>query len=322
MSSDVTLLTRSRRFKSLIRRPFLGVYHLEGEFAGEPLSILVADDGSTLDYIRGLAFPKGCSQSRKGLVSVFRAMELGRSDADVVVIGTSHLLIDRYKKSGFTCAPKSVRMLLPVCDGPDDMVEKLPGSAREDLRRNIRRMMTHDFSYEVTSDEAWFELFYHEMYKCYAETKFGDHARVCSYAMLKNDFRRGMGISISRDGDPVAGAVSYLEGATMVNHWRGILHGDQAAAREGAALALYYFRIHLAFTLGCKIADFGYNAPFVSDNVMAYKLKWGMEAEKSDNSRRLYAIAAPKRTEQAMRFLRANRFYCLIDGGVELCHEY
>jgi hypothetical protein len=322
MSSDASLLTRWRRLKSLIRRPFLGVYRLEGDFAGEPLSILVADDGSTLGYIRALAFPAGCSQSRKGLVSVFRAMELGRSNADLVVVGGSQLLIDRYKRAGFSFAPKAVRVELSIYDEPDVMVERLPRPARKDLRRSIRRMQEQSFSYEVTNDEQWFDMFYHEMYKPYAENKFGDLARIESYGMLKRDFMRGMGVSISRNGDPVAGGISWVEDTTMVNYWRGILHGDQVVAHEGASLALYYYRIHLAFAMGCKVADFGYSAPFVSDGVLSYKLKWGMKVETSNNSRRVYAIAAPARTEQALRFLRANPFYSLTDKGVGLCDDF
>ncbi|MDO8587682.1 MAG: GNAT family N-acetyltransferase [Armatimonadota bacterium] len=322
MSSNASLLTRARRLKSLIVRPFLGVYHLEGEFQDQPLSMVVAGDSTTLGYIRGLAFPKGCGVSRKGVVSQFKAPGLARAEADVVVIGASRLLAPKYREMGFSLAPRSVRLSLAVYDNPDSMVDNLPGSAREDLRRNIRRMKQNNYQCEITNDDDWFDLFYHRMYKPYAENKYGELTHLCGYRRLRYDFRRGMGISVRRDGSHVAGAVSYFNGSVMINHWKGILDGDQAVARDGASLALYYYRIQLAFERGYKTADFGYSAPFVTDGALNYKLKWGMEVVNRDNSRVVYAIAAPGRTEQAVRFLRANRFYCLNGKGLELCDDF
>jgi len=322
MNSNASLLARLRRVKSLALHPYLGIYHLEGEFSGAPLHILVADDGFVLDYIRGLAFPNGCNQTKKGFVSAFRAMDLGRSNADMVIVGANHLLLPRYEGLGFKFAPRFVRLDLRIYDTPARMIDNLPASAREDLRRNARRMMAQGFEYEVTSDKDWFDLFYYDMYRPYAENLFGELARVHPYAMVKRDFERGIGVSIKRDGNPVAGAVSYFRDSTMVNWWKGMLHGDHSYTRVGASMALYYYRIELASMHGCKMADFGYSAPFLSDGALNYKLKWGMEVAKADNSRGVYAITAPGRTEQAMRFLRANRFFCLTDRGVELCDDF
>jgi hypothetical protein len=323
MSTETSCLVWAKRVKSLIRRPLLPVYSVDGDFKGERLRILVADDGGTLGYIRMLAFPKESNIRRIGSISAFRASELAhRGDADLVVVGANHLLLSKYTASDFYFAPRFVRLSLYVYDTPDVMVDKLHGSAREDLKRNIRRMTERGYSYDVTTDQQWFDLFYYRMYKPYAESRHGDLARIHKYETIRKDFRRGAGISIKREGTPVAGAIAYTDGSTMYNPCKGILDGDPALCREGASVALYYYSLHLAHSSGCKIADFGYSPPFLSDGALSYKLKWGMDILNRDDSNGVYAIAAPGRTEQALRFLKANRFYCLTTRGIELCNEF
>jgi hypothetical protein len=322
MSTRTSFRVRAERLKSLIRRPLLPVYLLEGEFQGGRLRVVVADDGATLGYFRRLAFPVGSSLSRRGVVSAFRAADLASSDADLVVIGANHFLLGRYAGRGFSFAPKYVQLQLSVYDEPDVMIDKLRGSGREDLKRNVRRMLEKGFDWEVTKKDEWFDLFYYRMYKPFAENKHGELARVHDYRAIRKDFRRGAGISITRDGNPVAGAITYIEDSTMFNPSKGILHGDDSIARDGASVALYYYCIRLAHSSGCKTADFGFSSPFLSDGTLSYKLKWGMGVPDLDDSKGVYAIASPGRTEQAVKFLRANRFFCLTPRGIEVCNDY
>jgi len=323
MNTETSPVVWAKRVKSLIRRPMLPVYSVEGDFQGERLRMLVADDGGTLGYIRRLTFPKESNTRRIGSVSALKAQDLARrGGADLVVVGANHLLLSRYIGSDFLFAPRFVRLSLYVYDSPDVMVDKLRGSARDDLKRNIRRMMEKDYSYEVTTDQTWFDLFYYRMYRPYALSRHGDLARVHKYGTIRKDFRRGAGISIQREGSPVAGAIAYTSGDTMFNPCKGILDGDQTLGREGASVALYYYGLHLAHSRGCKMADFGYSPPFLSDGALSYKLKWGMDILNRDDSNGVYAIATPGRTEQALRFLRANRFYCLTARGIDLCDEF
>lgn len=323
MTTEASPLVWAKRAKSLVRRPTLPVYSVEGEYHGERLKLLVADDGGTLGYMRRLAFPRESNTRRIGSVSAFKAPQLlDRADADLVIVGANHLLLPKYMQSDFVFAPRFVRLSLSIYDTPDVMVDKLHGSARDDLKRNIRRMMEKNYSYEATTDQQWFDLFYYRMYKPYAQSRHGELARVHKYKTIKKDFLHGAGISIQRDGSPVAGAIAYVDGETMFNPSKGILDGDQTLCREGASVALYYYCLHLAHARGCKTADFGYSPPFISDGALSYKLKWGMDILNRDDSNGVYAIAAPGRTEQAMKFLRANRFYCLTSRGIDLCDKF
>ncbi|MDO8587683.1 MAG: GNAT family N-acetyltransferase [Armatimonadota bacterium] len=321
MKCEISPWLRAKWLKSLIRRPLLTLYSLDGEFQGKQLRILLADDGATLGYFRRLAFPNGSTLSRKGVISALRAPELCRSDADLVVVGANHLLTPRYAAYGFSLAPRFVRLRLFVYDSPDAMIDKLDIAARHDLRRNVRRMMEKGFTCELTNDDRWLDLFYYDMYKPYAENRHGELARVHSYRAIRKVFRRGAGLSIKREGQPVAGSLVDMHDGILFHPCGGILHGDQALARDGASVALYYYSIQLAHSQGCKTADFGYSPPFTSDGALSYKLKWGMGVVDCDNSLGLYAIAAPGNSEAAVEFLRANRFYCLTARGIELCDE-
>jgi hypothetical protein len=313
-----SLRTRAIRLKSLIRRPLLTLYALQGRVGGSHFNTLVADDGTALDYFRCLIYGEQCSVSRKGVIPTLGACRLSCSSADLVVVAANRMLTEPYRRAGFYIVPRQVDLRLPVTGTPEDVISGLPPSAREDIRRNLRRAQANGYTCEVTRDEAWFDTFYHRMYVPFAAQRHGCQAMVYPYRRVKELFLLGAGMMIRRNAEPVGGALFCVEDTTFETPFLGIMNGDVALSRDGVCLALYYNAIRLAHELGCSSIDFGYSRPFLSDGALRYKLKWGMVPRDTKVHVGVFAMIAPGPTEAALRFLEANRFFEIVDDGIRL----
>jgi hypothetical protein len=311
-----------KRSVSLLRHPELDVYYIDGQVMDSPFRLLVVDDSSTISYIRHLVFPQGSDIIKKTRVSVWKAADLIDVQADLVVVGANLLLAGRFTNRGFYLVPKWVQLNLPITDHPDAMISRLSSkSAREDIKRNIRVIRERGYTCETTGDPAWFESFYHRMYKPYAINKYGETAVVHDYRKLKASFKRGRGIIIKKWDQPVAGTISLARGDTLYTKHLGILDGDEDFVRDGAVRALYYHTMVLAYEWGIKNIDFGHSRPFLSDGVLKYKLKWDMEVRDDDDAIGVFAVASPQKTELSLRFLAQNRFFHLQDGSLKLLDD-
>ncbi|MDO8684042.1 MAG: hypothetical protein Q7N50_11235 [Armatimonadota bacterium] len=310
------------RAKSLVRRPTLEVYSLEGEYGGDQLRMLVADDGSTFQYFRSLAYSNEARVSRLGRISSVLAPRLAGENADIVVIGANQLLLGLYDRSVFHFAPKWVRMFLPIWERPDVMLKSLPGSSRNSVERMVRRAMKKGFDYEVTTDIRWFDRFYYEMYKPYVAHKYGDLAVLEGYSKIKRKFLQGAGLAVRHNGEDVGGVILAPAGSLLYFYRVGIMSGDDQLVKEGTSTALYYYTLLLAHSWGFSGVDFGHTRPFLSDGVLRYKMKWGMRVLGRDDCIGVFAIAAPTRSEAGARFLSENRFFHFTESGVKLCDEY
>ena len=312
----------ARQAKSLVRRPYLPLYRLEGLYEGTPLRLLVADDGLTLAYVNGFVFSGEARPRREGLIPSVMAPRLAEADADIVVVGANRLLLPLYRDRAFYIAPKFVRLLMPVWDHPDVIIDSLGQPSRRDLRENVHKMRNRGFGFDITMDPSWFDRFYDEMYLPYASNRFGDQAIVYGRRRLKRAFERGCLLIVTQHGEPVAAALKIVVDSVLHNVCRGVLNGDVEIARRGAAIALYYYSILFALSRGCAFADFGNSRPFLTDGALSHKLKWGMKVFSDDSGVGVFAIASPGRTEQAVKFLSGNPFYHYTENGVEPCGAF
>jgi hypothetical protein len=313
---------RRRRLKSLVRRPTLPVYSVQGEYDGHPMKAIVADDGSALTYFRNLIFPGGSETLSVGLTSSVTAPSLAGSDADLVIVAANQLLLRLYKGHGFRFIPKWIRLFLSVNDHPDEMLEKITGPAAGAVRRNVKKMKNSGFEYDLTNDAAWFDRFYYDMYRPYAVARFGDNAAIDRYEKLRDYFEEGSGLVIKQHGEAVGAVILIIRDRTLYFYRVGMVDGDDSHTRDGASTAMYYYTALLAHSWGCDGVDFGHSRPFLTDGVLRYKLKWGMSVLNVDDGIGVYALATPGRTEQAVKFLSANKFYQLAEGRIALRDDH
>ena len=312
-------ITRAR-VKSLIRRPILRTYQLEGIHDGTPLRVLIAEDGSSLDYLRAVMFPRGADLKPVGAVPAIAAHRLVIADQDIVAVGANRFLLPLYSRK-FHLAPKWMRLYLSPIDHPDAMIALLHGNAGNAVRKNVRKMKAEDFSSEVTNDPVWFDRFYHEMYIPYARQRFRELIAVDTYDRLRGVFEHGFGMILRLGGREAGGALLFPRGDDLWFHRMGTVDGDQTLNKEGFSTALYYEMILLAHERGYKGMDFGHCRPFASDGVLRYKLKWGMRVVDEDDSVADFALAAPGPTEAGRQFFKQNPFYEFTKEGIRLCDE-
>jgi hypothetical protein len=309
------------RMKSLVRRPMLRLYSMGGERNGEPLRALVADDSSTLPYLRSLIFPDGAKTVQRGWVPSVTAARLSDAEADLVVVAANQFLLPLYANRGFHFIPKWVRLCLRVWDHPDVMVAAMRGMDGKTLRHNLERAAENGFRCETSNDPALFEMFYRDMYVSYATARFGELATLDSYAKLKSNFERGTLLVALQHDRPVGGVILVREGDQLYTYRSGYLSDRDDYVRNGASVAQYYYSLEYAHRVGCTSVDFGHSRPFLSDGILRFKLKWGMTVRNVDDGIGVFALAAPGRTQQAVSFLSENRFYHLTREGIVLCDE-
>lgn len=298
-------------YGSLIRHFMLNVYSIEGGFDGREMRALVADDGTTLDYIAQLMFPSGASISRKGRISALDGPNLANREVDLVVAGANRLLTERYTLRGFRIIPKWVQLSLPVVEDPYARLSAFGRPTRSYFNRKIHKIKDAQFECEVVKEKSWFYRFYQEMYKPYVVQRFNDNAVVYEPDTLKKFFDKGFMIIAKKNGEPVAGEIVYREGDTLHTPFMGILNGDLELVKEGAMFALHYYLAEKSHEWGGVYVNFGLSRPFLSDGTLQYKLQWHMDVALFDDVANVFAVATPNSTPQAMRFLEENPHFLL-----------
>lgn len=280
--------------------------------------MVVADDGSTLPYISHLAFNGDSKIRKKGVISAFKAASLARNNTDIVVVGANQLLLKKYVGRNTHLAPKYICPLFRMPGGVEAAIENLSYDARKDIRRNVRTALNKGFTYETTTDPAWFDEFYYEVYMQYGISKHGGLAQMDSYKRVKSAYDRGLGIIIMLEGQPVIGSVVFREGSTLRARYMGVYQGQEEAAYAGGPTAMYYYTMQVAYLKGCDAINMGSTRPFLSDGVLKFKMKWEPEIMHDERSTAAFAISAPELSPPARKFLAANPFFELAGDDIAL----
>ncbi len=308
----------AKRAASLVRHLSLQIYEIEGTFQDSTLKVLIADDGSTLDYITSVVFAGHTTIKRLERVPAVSAHSLDVSAADLTIVGANLLLDNRFESAGFVMVPKWIRLFLPIYGHPDLMLEHRDRATRKYFRRLMRTIEDVGYTSEVTMDPEWFPTFYNEMYRPYAMQRYGSLAVVHDYKEVRKRFMRGGGLIVKRKGEPVGAAILCPEGDTLWVPHMGVLSGNPLIAREGMTMAMDYFIVDLAHRLGYSGINFGHARPFVTDGVLRYKLTWHMNVCEDDDALSVFAMKPNPSSEAAKMFLSQNSFYHLHDGNLSV----
>lgn len=307
------MLKQYKKYGSLLRHFLLDVYTVEGDFDGNTLRIIIADDGTTQDYITRLVFPDGATVSKIKKVCAFKGLDLVDSDADLVVVGVNNLLTDQYAQCGFRIIPKWLRLFLPVTEDPYARLSSFGRQTRSYFNRKIHKIEDAGFECEVVNGKSWFDLFYHKMYIPYTTKRFSDDAVIYKPSVIRKFYDRGHLVIAKKNGEPVAGIIVYDEDNMLHIPFGGIAGGDVELVKEGAMFALHYYLAQMAYSRGCAFIDFGRSRSFLDDGTLVYKLNWHMDAVPSAENRSSFAVSTPGSTPQAAKLLKLYpHFY--IDG--------
>lgn len=185
----------------------------------------------------------------------------------------------------------------------------------EDVRARFskkKRQLTNHFgeryglTYRISHAEEDFDFFYHRMHVPHIRRRYGDLSEMDSHAAMREFFRKGFVLFVLRDGEPVAGALSLVEGNAILFRRSGVLDGDESLVKGGVQTALYYFQLRHAVHSGYQSVDTMKSAPFLNDGVFCHKADWGARAMPDHEARQSVLYFVPEPDARTVRFFEIN----------------
>lgn len=251
----------------------VAVFRGRSRFDGQPRIVVVAGAGDGVNYLIHRFFEDTPQRELVGKAPLWHlagTLQRWRTTADLTIVRVDRLSARLFFGADYLAVPEWVGATLTV---PEDLATLARGHHLKDDMRVIRR---NGLTSDITHTEADFEVFYHTMYVPFIRNRYGDHAVVRSIEWLRRTFRRHGGLQwVRRGGRPIAGRILQRRGPVLKFVVLGKIGGEWAPVKSGATDALYFFGLHHARELGCKLIDLGSCRPSLSDGVLRHKRKWG-----------------------------------------------
>src|SRR5680860_1625332 len=159
------------------------------------------------------------------------------------------------------------------------------------------------FTMEVSHREADCEAFYSSMYLPFVKKRHGEFAVIHNLHQLRRKFRRGGLIWLRRGDHRIAAALFEQEGDVFRGVALGTAGGDLTLMKQGALAALYIFEIKCAEEGRCASIDFGGTPPILSDGLLRFKRKWGVQLANKHQTPYDYLVRWEPPNEQVLHFL-------------------
>ena len=236
--------------------------------------VLVAGpDPLAYDLPRRL-FSSSPKQTVIGMTPLWRLnsmLEKTERDFDLVLARVDKLAARSFFPSTYLRMPELIDTGRALPDNPASLLR-----ASESLTRDIRvaRQNGLETSFSGLLDD--FEEFYRSMYIPFTRTRHGAAARLRNEISLRNCFRRGGLIWLTRGGERLAGLVFELTGDALRTSAYGTRDGYAGLTKKGVASALYFHAIRHAIEHGRRFLDLGGCRACLNDGVLLYKRKWGV----------------------------------------------
>jgi hypothetical protein len=306
---------RWRKVRKALRPP---TRLLAGEerITGTKLSVLAAGNfknkAKDMSYLIRSVLREHSSQRSAGAEWVWRlSRQAQQQDADLIIVAGlpySVYRLMKFPKAFFV--PRWIDVELDF----QAAWERLRTSTY--LRKELKKIQTHHFEYEVTRDAELKQLFYHRMHVPYITNRFGESAILRSYSTMMESADCDL-LLIKYRGEYIAGSVlEYRCGAARARIL-GVVDGRRDYVRIGAISAIYYFELHYLSGRGYTKMHRGRSWPFVDDGALQYKLRWGGRIGRAARSG--FLIRPVRRNASVEAFLLNHPFLALTSGGVSVC---
>lgn len=248
---------------------------------GNSGAVLVAGEGEGINYLIRRFFEGEYEKEVLGKVPLWnlsRTLKSLRSSTDLTIARVDKLSSGLLFGKDYLAAPEWVGSILKV---PENLKELSKGNPS--LKFDLKTVRLNGITTEISEKEEDCEEFCRTMYVPLIRKRYGEQAFVRNIYWVRRVFRRGGLIWARRHGEAVAGGVFQLRAKTLVFEILGTLGGEWEIVEEGSIAALYIFIINYAKKIGCKFIAFGGSRPSLTDGVLRYKRKWGVDVvEKKD----------------------------------------
>lgn len=280
--SIVPHLDTAREYGILVLRPHLSACQLSGPGQGGPLTVTFATNGSDRRlklFLADLLFTAEPEERDLGNVPLWRLGQLiNASPSDLTFIGAGKHLLQHLPFRKAILLPRSVGQALDVRGSWDDVVKRLHTTVR---RNELRLVRKYEYEYELSHQEADFEMFFHQMYRPSMRARHGQQAHMIPYEKAYHTFKEGVLFLVKRQGVCVSSGLCDITREPGAVHFlmEGVRQGDEQLLKEGAQSTLYYAVIHWANGHGYETVDFEATEPFLKKGILQHKRKWGLRVE-------------------------------------------
>lgn len=250
--------------------------------AGHQGTAIVVGQEPWVSYLPSLFFSTVTGREPLGAVPVWRLeqrLKILRSSADLTIIRIDRFSAALFLRGAYLAIPAWINAVLHV---PGDTRDLARGN--HSLKVDLRLVKRGNFQAQVTQADSDLAFFYESLYVPFMRRRHADLAFVRDEFWLRHRCRKGGILWISQAGKRIAGGLFERRGQVLHAWAEGVLSGDPALLKQGAAAALYFHMITYARQQGCRYVDFGATRPCLGDGLLRYKRKWGMTfTEKPDN---------------------------------------
>jgi hypothetical protein len=200
-------------------------------------------------------------------------------------------------------AYEEVRQVIDTSGGWEAMRQEFGKKKRQTTNNFSERF---GLSYRISKDVKDFDHFYHRMHVPHIRRRYGELSQIDSYEDMKSFFLKGLLLFVTKDDQPIAGALSLIEDKSIVFRRTGVLDGDETVVKGGAQTALYYFQLKYAADNGFRAVDAMKSAPYLNDGVFRHKAEWGACTLPDDEATRWVFFFGRGPNEKLAQFFDTN----------------
>jgi hypothetical protein len=251
--------------------------------SGEPFNVLYAGTSSQLPYIKTQFFADSPSEKVLGKHLVRSLNSIGRKN-------TCQLVVAVQSNDARWLLPRKGYVLPLWITAKADTTKSPLDCHNLAVKKDLKRISKYGLICEESTCRNDLQFFWKHMYVPYIRCQYGDTAileREKSFVRQADDGHL-RAFFVARDKRRLAGAVVNICEDPPHFKYLGVLHGDRAIRKFGAAAAAYVFMIDWANRNGYPSLNLGSSRPFLTDSVLRFKKRHNITLMKSSHKRVLY----------------------------------
>ncbi|MDF1585488.1 hypothetical protein [Marinimicrococcus flavescens] len=238
--------------------------------SGRPATVLVAGASRTIDLWLQRVMPHGRELVGLGTEGTMAAARgLGGPGIDMVLARVPRIYGRYLAADGQLRLPEVVAQRAATAE----MRRRLLLS--KSVRSSAGLSHAAGLGWREATEEGAFERFYAQMYRPFAERRFGEAAIVRERAALRRRLAKGGLLWIEQRGRIVGGVLIERDRGVLRLLSLGTVLDPQAARAAGFHVAVRLAGLDQAEACGLDVIDFGGTMPWLTDGILRSKHLWG-----------------------------------------------
>ncbi len=266
------LRARKTSLRSILK-PFVNVYSFREENqAGSLITTYIGLD-KVINPVKQSFFTENLEVTKVDKIPLWQIPKIiTTADSDMIMVVAGEQITKALPKKGAITSPSQVNMILNIEGKWEDVKRRLHKNLRKKIFRTVEKYgYTHRISHKLED----FDFFYHHMYAPTMQARHGAFKSIWDKEDAFIFFKHGYLTILEKDGQNVAGLLSYPEGDNLIALASGVFKADETLLNEDALGAARILTVQWAYEQHFKAVDFMGNAPWLDIGIFRYKRRWG-----------------------------------------------